>query len=1230
MSQLLGTVISAQITTGDTANTFSIGDTNLMQGGQHSVTTIEERDAITTERRREGMTCWVAGTVNTAYRLTGGTLNYNWHEVTTAGTTTLAALSDVSIPSPETNQVLTYNGSLWVASDPTSTVAPGAFTFYPDDIASGTNGYFNLSTAPSGQAENQDAVTVGGATPFATVESYISTYLNRTSVEGGLWEFNSFATVANAARPANVVTDIYTRAINGSETYRFSGTAGPINTTSPTLYTVIVAQGSFAVSATDKLVARYSFQRSTAPSTTATFYHSGSNHASHIHTPLGYSHNNLVGLQGGNPSTEEYYHVTESQFEALVGSSGSASASNPYVTSSDSRLDISVISYGADSSGTLDSTSAFAAAIAAAPAGSTVRVPSGTYRADVAIYNKSVRLVGDVGTTLIPVSATSGAVYVEGGVSATHIPLTAAANEWDSTGTVASTAGLAVGDYVRIGDATDRAYTLNVAPNIEFNRIVGLTGTTFTTSNRFISSYSISGTNAAYVAKVTYPVDFKIENIKIAIPAGMTCGGVVAFDCVSVTMDNVSVSGADNYGSHAVLRCSNVRIINCYGRDGQNTGTGGHGYGYSILRSSHDVLIDGYISENVRECGIAGGPRNFTCINGLHTNHKDNGINTHSGGCKRGLIANNTIVNPTSIGLNCGFASTSAATGIDFDIQFVNNTVINAGVWGIYCTGYDASLSCTRIRFVGTVLDGWNKAVTSAPAIYLENIKDFEFLDTTFKNQDDAQVLQIINATNCTRVQFRQSKIENVYSTSGGASGLSTSNILLTACTDMDFYGLDYLTQINPWRLIKTYNCQRVNFNDVVVQSHIGASANSWLFAVEQNCSDITFRRVSVRSTTSTGRVFQARFFCSNLNILDSEITNAPGAYFIEVPGINGLRVENTRFYNGLSSAFEWFRDSGTVTSGTILFRNCRIEKTITGGSSILLNFLTGNQPQIENSVVGSMIQNTDYTVTKGDADFTAWPMECEVYDVTSALTVNRTATLDKTTVTNIPKNCRIRIKKSAVGTGALAIRTGATGTIIATIPAAQTGYVDTIWRSTDWYVSYPSVQTGTDAFAAVSSLAGAAYTLAMVGTNTGTAALNAVSAEQGTRASTDQNLQNQIDSLMSSFGIGFSGTFALYMGQTYGGPSDIQVNVINGVVVSQTQSYFAFDDFSRYSAGTTTPGNTIIYGSSWAAYGSIFTTTGTGVIAEDYQNYTSGTVIGTGTLTGGTGWLSAVTLYSR
>jgi len=329
MSQLLGTVLASQITTGDTANTFSIGDTNLMQGGQHSVTVIEERDAITTERRREGMTCWVAGTINLMFHLEGGTNNTNWiAQVAPA----LATLPDVSIPSPTTNQVLSFDGSLWVAADTPSQVAPGAFTYFLENVASGTDSYFTLLSSPSGTPEDQDTVFVGGSIPYAPLDGYISGTLSRTIIGAGIWEFNTYASVSTFASAANVVVDIYTRDISGAETYLFSGTSGNVVAIAPQLVTSIVTTGSYFTALTDKLVAKYAFARTGTDVVAATFYHSGSAHNSHFHTPIGYAHNNLDGLQGGNSTNSQFFHTTLDQNAALAGNSGNPSAYNPYVT----------------------------------------------------------------------------------------------------------------------------------------------------------------------------------------------------------------------------------------------------------------------------------------------------------------------------------------------------------------------------------------------------------------------------------------------------------------------------------------------------------------------------------------------------------------------------------------------------------------------------------------------------------------------------------------------------------------------------------------------------------------------------------------------------------------------------------------------------------------------------------------------------------------------------------
>lgn len=72
-----GTIVAAKVTTGNDANTFSIGDSNEMAGTPKSVGTLTQRDAITTERRVVGMTCWVQDE-GAEYQLIGGISNTNW------------------------------------------------------------------------------------------------------------------------------------------------------------------------------------------------------------------------------------------------------------------------------------------------------------------------------------------------------------------------------------------------------------------------------------------------------------------------------------------------------------------------------------------------------------------------------------------------------------------------------------------------------------------------------------------------------------------------------------------------------------------------------------------------------------------------------------------------------------------------------------------------------------------------------------------------------------------------------------------------------------------------------------------------------------------------------------------------------------------------------------------------------------------------------------------------
>lgn len=245
-------------------------------------------------------------------------------------------LSDVSAASPQAGQSLVYNGSLWVNTNPPVAISPSSIVYYLNDIASGTDALNKLTPVPVEFTEAVEWVYLPANDVTYPVDKYITTdFLNRTVIDAGIWRFNTFCSFTNLNREGVSIVEVYTRAITGTETFRFSGTSDIINVTTPTLFTTVVTQGSFTVDLTDKLVAKYYFRKGLNTASYGTLYHSGTAHASFIQTPLALQHNDLSGLQGG--ALGQFYHVTLDQNNALVGSAGYPSAVNPYATQQDVR-----------------------------------------------------------------------------------------------------------------------------------------------------------------------------------------------------------------------------------------------------------------------------------------------------------------------------------------------------------------------------------------------------------------------------------------------------------------------------------------------------------------------------------------------------------------------------------------------------------------------------------------------------------------------------------------------------------------------------------------------------------------------------------------------------------------------------------------------------------------------------------------------------------------------------
>ena len=77
MAALQGTILASKIVPTDSLDTYATHDDKYGRGGHRSVDTIVERDEITPERRKEGMTVYVKST-KVKYVLEDGIENTNW------------------------------------------------------------------------------------------------------------------------------------------------------------------------------------------------------------------------------------------------------------------------------------------------------------------------------------------------------------------------------------------------------------------------------------------------------------------------------------------------------------------------------------------------------------------------------------------------------------------------------------------------------------------------------------------------------------------------------------------------------------------------------------------------------------------------------------------------------------------------------------------------------------------------------------------------------------------------------------------------------------------------------------------------------------------------------------------------------------------------------------------------------------------------------------------------
>lgn len=246
--------------------------------------------------------------------------------VVTTLNSNLNDLNDVVVPSPNLDDFLKFNGLEWVSGSVTTPTSAGSgVSFFYDNALSGISTYELISRTPDANVETDESISVNNQTlPFEAYSTDVA--LGRTTIDAGIWTFNTYTYVSSASNVSTLIYDVYKRSSGGTETLLFSVETEDINYLSTDLLITSSVQPAFTILVTDLLVVKISAKTTNTSATTIHFIHSGVDHYSNILTPLITLHNDLAGIQGG--SATERYHISLAEAGVVSNTSGTNTGDN--------------------------------------------------------------------------------------------------------------------------------------------------------------------------------------------------------------------------------------------------------------------------------------------------------------------------------------------------------------------------------------------------------------------------------------------------------------------------------------------------------------------------------------------------------------------------------------------------------------------------------------------------------------------------------------------------------------------------------------------------------------------------------------------------------------------------------------------------------------------------------------------------------------------------------------
>lgn len=356
-----------------------------------------------------------------------------------------------------------------------------------------------------------------------------------------------------------------------------------------------------------------------------------------------------------------------------------------------------------------DNTAAMQAAMdAAVVTGKTLELPAGTLKTGALQINGPISIVGKgKGVTKLSYTSSTAGITLRssGSITANVTTVTANVARGDSTITVASTASLAVGDYIVLHDtasyvSTDASY--KSGEQLRVKQIVS--ATQFVVHGNVRGSWGDAGrayttANGARISKLNFVEGVHISNLTIFTPMTQTSGAIRLEYVKTITIDNVEVAAGGTLGIF-LMSCRDATIDNFTCHDLTNDlGNGFNGYAITLSQACENVTITGGHIYNVRHgfttIGGTYGMCHGVTVTGVTLSEcTGNALDTHAAG--DGVIFNGNVIS-NGVG---GISIRSR------DTMVVNNVIRNVTSHGITISEGIAGTIDVRNNSICRVTDG--------------------------------------------------------------------------------------------------------------------------------------------------------------------------------------------------------------------------------------------------------------------------------------------------------------------------------------------------------------------------------------------------------------------------------------------------------------------------------------------------------------------------------------------